>query len=276
MQTTLPRYKTPLGLAYHSTGAGEPIVLIHGVGLRLEAWLPQINLLAETHSVYALDMPGHGESAPLNWRAGQTLSVSDYVAWLSQCIGELDLPKFHLVGHSMGALIALSYATQFSDRLWSLSALNAVYCRSKADRAAVEQRAYQLRSNDWNPNAPLKRWFGEWSSLDASTREIYKAVQSWLETNQKNGYAMAYEAFATGDDVYAGGLSAIQCPSLILTGSEDKNSTPAMARTIAEEIPQGRSVEVVGHGHMVHLTAANRVNHALQTITRRNNAFNKV
>ncbi|MFD1807175.1 alpha/beta fold hydrolase [Gemmobacter lanyuensis] len=45
-------------------GTGAPVLLIHGVGMRAEAWGPQIATLSATHRVLAVDMPGHGESTP--------------------------------------------------------------------------------------------------------------------------------------------------------------------------------------------------------------------
>ncbi|WP_312858733.1 alpha/beta fold hydrolase [Rhizobium sp. G21] len=58
------RCKTPSGAAYAVAGAGDPLVLIHGVGMRLEAWTPQIEALSKRFEVIAVDLPGHGESRP--------------------------------------------------------------------------------------------------------------------------------------------------------------------------------------------------------------------
>ena len=62
MPEPLPR-RIHNGIAYLETGEGEPLLLIHGVGLNAEAWGPQIDALSDTHRVIALDMPGHGGSA---------------------------------------------------------------------------------------------------------------------------------------------------------------------------------------------------------------------
>lgn len=59
---SLPRKTTARGTAYFEAGDGETLILIHGVGMRLEAWAPQIEAFAKTHRVFALDMPGHGAS----------------------------------------------------------------------------------------------------------------------------------------------------------------------------------------------------------------------
>jgi len=53
-------------LAYREMGQGKPVVLIHGIGLQTAAWLSQIDALSQTHSVIAVDMPGHGGVRMLN------------------------------------------------------------------------------------------------------------------------------------------------------------------------------------------------------------------
>lgn len=82
MLKTLPRSKTPTGTAYLDRGhGGEVTVLIHGVGMRIEAWEPQIDFIARHHRAIAVDLPGHGDSPPwtdlpvlLNLLPGSTIS----------------------------------------------------------------------------------------------------------------------------------------------------------------------------------------------------------
>jgi len=73
-----PRSRTAGGAAYVRLGAGAPIVLLHGVGMRIEAWGPQIDRLARQWQVIAVDLPGHGDSAPL---AEGATGLADFVAW---------------------------------------------------------------------------------------------------------------------------------------------------------------------------------------------------
>jgi len=61
MLQTPQRSKTQAGAAYASWGQGEPIVLVHGVGMRLEAWTPQIEALSDRWRVIAVDLPGPGD-----------------------------------------------------------------------------------------------------------------------------------------------------------------------------------------------------------------------
>jgi len=112
MSTIPQRSKTPRGAAYIDTGSGEPLVLVHGVGMRLEAWLPQIAALRETHRVIAVDMPGHGESVRIS-----SSSLRDFVSWFGIFLDDLDLAMANVAGHSMGALIAGGAAATLGARV---------------------------------------------------------------------------------------------------------------------------------------------------------------
>ena len=138
MTCTIPRRsETRSGATYVAEGAGEPLVLIHGVGLRLEAWTAQIEGLSATHRVIALDMPGHGGSAPLPRDA----QLPDFVAWLAQALDDLGLERANLAGHSMGALITGGMVAEHPDRLDRVGLLCGVHRRTPEAAAAVRARA---------------------------------------------------------------------------------------------------------------------------------------
>ena len=248
------RSKTPRGIAYLEAGQGEPLVLIHGVGMRLEAWEPQIAFLAQTHRVIAVDMPGHGESDPLP--RGSLLA--DYVRWFGSFLDELGLVRVNVCGHSMGALIAGGSAATFGERIARVALINGVYRRSPEARAAVIARSREIENGQVDLEAPLMRWFGE-AETDG---EPYRLTRGWLSEVDQEGYSTAYAAFAQGDEVYADAWPRIGCPALFLTGNEDPNSTPAMSKAMASAAPAGEAVIVAGR-HMVNLTAPTLVNEAL-------------
>ena len=176
-------------------GAGEPLLLIHGVGLRAEAWGPQMRL--EAH-VFAVDMPGHGDSTPLP--AGARLP--DYVAWAAQVIEDLGVGPMNVAGHSMGSLIAGGLAIERPDLVKRVALLNGVHRRTPEARAAVLGRAAEIAAGGGSIEAPLARWF---TPEEAETRA---EVAGWLNTVSQTGYAMAYRAFAEGDMVYADHIEA--------------------------------------------------------------------
>ena len=250
--TIPPRSETARGAAFVASGRGEALVLLHGVGLRLEVWMPQIAALSRANRVIALDLPGHGDSAPLP-RGGR---LPDFVRWLGDAFDDLELPGASVAGHSMGALIALGAALDLPGRVRRVALLSAVFRRSDDARRAVVDRAAMLERGEVDVEAPLGRWFGTGeSAARAETRRL-------LRQADREGYATAYRAFAEGDGVYADRLGELGCPALFLTGAEDPNSTPEMARAMAAAAPDGRLVVLPGERHMVGLTAPDAVNAA--------------
>ncbi|MDP9836274.1 pimeloyl-ACP methyl ester carboxylesterase [Neorhizobium huautlense] len=256
MLQTLHRSRTSSGAAYVDRGqGGETLVLIHGVGMRVEAWGPQIERLSKDHRVIAVDLPGHGFSAPLDARP----ELPNFVAWFARLVDDLGLEAVNVAGHSMGALIAAGFAVTEPSKLRRVALLNGVYKRTPAAREAVEARADEIFSGAFDREAPLERWFSPEEADDAA----YRLVHDLLQQVDPGGYAAAYRAFATGDAVYSDSWPQVKAPALFLTGDGDKNSTAEMAEDMAKAAPQGRAVVIRGHRHMVNLTAPEEVSEAL-------------
>lgn len=250
--TTLRLSKSGRRVSFRDCGTGDVIVLLHGVGMQSAAWTPQIAALCCTHRVVALDLPGHGGSDPLPNES----QLPDFVAWCGEVLQALNLGPVNLIGHSMGALIALGVAVSHPKMVRRLAVLNIVFRRDADARAAVIARAADIQAGHIDLDTPLARWFDAGTD-DATAR---RDVASWLNDVDRQGYATAYTAFAQGDATYAADLSDIACPFLALTGDGDHNSTPAMAKTMAKRAQNGRSEVIVGHRHMANLTAPEQVN----------------
>jgi (E)-2-((N-methylformamido)methylene)succinate hydrolase len=262
MLATLQRSKTRRGASYREVGQGEPLVLIHGVGMRLEAWEPQMASLSETHRVIAVDMPGHGGSVAL----ARGSLLPEFVGWLGGVLDDLELDAVNVAGHSMGALIAGGAAASFGSRVSRVALLNGVYRRSPEARAAVSARAREIaEGGQVDFDGPLRRWFGE----GAENETAYRLTRSWLSNVDPSGYATAYAAFAQGDETYADAWGRVDCPALFVTGDGDPNSTPAMAVAMAKAAPKGECAIIEGHRHMVNLTAPEQVNRLLAHWLRR-------
>ena len=256
MLQTLPRSKTPSGAAYLERGEGdETLVLIHGVGMRIEAWRPQLDRLARDFRVIAVDLPGHGFSDALKGAPDLPL----YVGWFRRFLEEVDVGPVNVAGHSMGALIASGIVATAPEKLRRVALLNGVHRRGSAARQAVEARAREISSGDFDRVAPLARWF----SRDEEATEAFALVRELLQAVDPVGYSAAYTAFASGDAVYADCWPKVECPALFLTGDGDLNSTAEMARDMAAAARRGRAVVIEGHRHMVNLTAPDAVNRAL-------------
>ena len=257
MRMTTKQLSKPFGkIAFRSEGVGEPLVLIHGVGMQSAAWGAQVDVLAKTHHVIAIDLPGHGDSDSLPIDS----ELPHFVAWLNAALLALNTGPISLAGHSMGALISAGYAVTHPDMVSRLALLNGVFHRSKVERAAVIARAAEIRSGEFDLETPLTRWFGD-SAADKYAR---LKVSEWLSTVNQDGYATSYGAFARGDSTYADQFHKITCPLLALTGDGDLNSSPTMSGKMAQTAKNGKSVIIKGHRHMVSMTAPDQVNIALQ------------
>jgi len=233
------------GIAWREAGSGPPVMLIHGVGLNADAWEPQIATLSLRRRVIAIDMPGHGQSDMLPDGA----DLSDFVATVAVLIAGLGISPLPVIGHSMGALIALGLALDHQEKVAALVALNAVYCRDPVARSAVEARAKQLTGRTVDALGAVARWYP-----DDPNGLLARRTADWLRTVDPNGYAAAYRVFATADHAYEGRLGELKCPALFMTGVSDPNSTPVMSARMAREAPYGRTVALPGARHMMHLT----------------------
>ncbi|MEP1495794.1 alpha/beta fold hydrolase [Pseudophaeobacter sp.] len=260
ISTTLP-LSDPFGsLSYRDAGSGEALVLIHGVGMQSAAWAPQIEALSKTHRVLSLDMPGHGGSSAL----AEGADLPTYVAWLHAALGALNLGPVNLAGHSMGALIAGGFACTHPQMLRRVALINGVFRRSDPARSAVLARAGEIKAGRVDLETPLSRWFGD----SPAEQQARTQVARWLSQVDLTGYATAYGAFARGDATYAKAWPQIACPLLALTGDADPNSTPAMARAMAD-LAQNGTAEILPGRHMVNLTDPDAVTKSLNRWLRR-------
>jgi pimeloyl-ACP methyl ester carboxylesterase len=94
-----------IGLAFDRCGSGEPMVLLHGLGSRRQAWRPVIDRVMDQRELLAVDLPGFGES-PAD-PAGTRLTVSDHANRIERFFAEAGLERPHLAGNSMGGGVAL-------------------------------------------------------------------------------------------------------------------------------------------------------------------------
>ena len=256
---TQQRFKSAQGIAYTRSGSGPAIVLVHGVGLRAEAWFYQVEVLSKNHTVYALDMPGHGESDLLSDDAGLNEYVSAIASWVES---EINTPVI-IMGHSMGAMIALRFAIDYPQQCRAAVALNAVYQRTEHARLAVQQRAIKMLENPEldRVSTPIARWFGE--APQGHDKEMALLCASWLNAAPAQGYAKAYGIFSCNDGPLASELSKIEMPVAFITGDGDSNSSPEMSLQMAQLTPQGIACVIDNSRHMVQITHAKEVNQQL-------------
>lgn len=258
--SALPRSRAGNGIAYHRAGDGTPVVLIHGVGLRSESWLAQIDALASRYTIFAADMPGHGESDDIGLPSP---TIGQYADRMGAFIEETVEEPTIVIGHSMGAVIVLDIAARYPQLCRGVAALTAVYRRTEAATQAIRERARAMREGDGEnlATSPVTRWFGE--SPQGEQARMAALCRQWLTEVDRDGYATAYSVFAHQDGLSDDALASIGVPALFLTADGDPNSTPAMSHAMAKVAPRGEAVVIEDARHMVQMTHPEDVNAVL-------------
>src|SRR3954451_3378504 len=104
-------------VSYRIAGEGPLILLIHGIAGSSQQWLDSMTLLAESHTVLAPDLLGHGRSA----KPRGDYSLGAYAAGLRDLLVALDHRKATIVGHSLGGGVAMQFDYQFPERCGRLA-----------------------------------------------------------------------------------------------------------------------------------------------------------
>jgi pimeloyl-ACP methyl ester carboxylesterase len=237
-------------IGFEDHGSGSELVLVHGVGLDRGMWHRCWPGLAARHRVRLVDLPGHGRSPAVP--PGVTLA-----ALASDLIEVVDRPS-HLVGFSLGALVATQAALTRPDLAASLTLVSSVASRRPAEREAVHAR---LRTAEHDFEAAvataIERWFpARWRQAEPG---LVAQVRDTLLGVDRQSYLACYRVFATADAELWPRLGELRVPVLAVTGSEDPGSTPAMTANLAGAVPGARALIIDGCRHLLPLEAPGRL-----------------
>lgn len=227
-----------------SSVRSTPIVLLHGVGLDQTMWGPLgEHLDCEGHEVIALDLPGHGGQPPLRERQTLATLAEDVLLRLPE-------GRAHLVGFSLGALIAQHIARYAPERVATLTSVNSV-CRRTPNEAEKVEARLATAGDDFSEGveASIERWYPAEETL--VSQETIEATRRTLLANDLQSYLHAYTVFVRGDREIGPELGRISAQSLAVTGELDPGSTPEMSRRLAAAIPGGRAVVIPDTRHML-------------------------
>ena len=228
-----------------------PIVFIHGVGLTYEIWQPQLDFFTN-YSTLAYDILGHGKSSLKK----QNISFDDFSDQLIKLIDELNFQKIHLVGFSIGSLIARNFATKFNDRLQSLVLLGSIYKRTEQQQKIVNERFHQAKRELKLSKLALKRWFTD--KYLENNPEIYEKISSILSANNMNNFLKVYELFVNhkNDEDF----NKITASTLVMTGEYDIGSTVKMSQELNILISKSQLKIIKDGKHLCGIECADDVN----------------
>ena len=237
----------------HKINEKIPIVFVHGVGFTKEIWEPQISFFKD-YNTLSYDLLGHGKTSLKKSK----VSFEDFSKQLLKLIDELNFKKIHLVGFSLGALIARHFASEHNERLSSLIILSSIYKRTEEQNRVVKNR-FEVAKMDRpaSKHAALRRWLSE--DFSKKNPHIYKKIYSILEKNKHVDFLKCYEIFVNyvDDDNM---LKKINVETLIATGENDVGSTPEMSRNLSKMIQESKFIEIKKGKHLCSIECANDVN----------------
>ena len=250
-------------LAYDVRGDGPGVLLIQGVGLHGAGWKPQVDGLAKRYRCLTFDNRGMGRSLPvpdavtIEQMADDALAIVDAEKW----------GKFHVVGHSMGGLIALCLALAARDRVLSLSLLcTFADGRSAAPlttrmcwlglRTRIGTRRMRRRAFVRLVMAPTAKF-----DPDAMAEELAPLFGHDLAdqppiVNKQLKAVRGYSATARLAEL-------AHIPTLVMGGAHDPISPPLVSRALAEGISGAKFMEFADASHGLPVSHADRVNEHL-------------
>jgi pyruvate dehydrogenase E2 component (dihydrolipoamide acetyltransferase) len=235
----------PLSYLEMGNPTGETVVFIHGFGADLLTWQLCLVPLAAKYRLIALDLPGHGRGASDIGDA----TLAFMTGWLEEAFNVLDIAAAHVVGHSMGAKIALGFVLSHAARVKSLSliapaGLGGEFHHDTLDAflndAGAEALAHHLLGPKGQNLGPALTASLQNAAADPARREALKAL---LGNAKAYGLALSPEGFD---------WASVTCPVQIMWGDHDR----LIPIPQSHRLPASAPLHLIeGAGHLPHMEA---------------------
>jgi pimeloyl-ACP methyl ester carboxylesterase len=241
-----------MGLAYERHGSGPPLVLLHGVGQRRQAWGAVLGRLTPHRDVVLVDLPGHGESPPLKLSGRPVLDA--LLAEVTGLLDEVGLERPNVAGNSLGGRLALEAAV--AGRAATVTALSpAGFWRGRSELlyAGVVFKIMEFAGARTGRLAPAM------SRSTAGRALLYSAIvsrPSRISPEQALGDTAAFVAAKAATDMVLAGIVNFtgsvpaDVPVTIGWGTRDRLLFPGQARVAKARLPDARLVWLPGCGHV--------------------------
>ena len=243
-------------IAWERHGSGAPLLLIHGLGYARWGWEPVLPGLAERFDVVLFDNRGIGESdaPPGPYTAGEM--ADDAI----QVLDEAGVDRAHVVGTSLGGMVAQELALGYPDRVDRLVLACTTPGGPKAHPMPQQTLTLMAEAAKLEPAVALRR-FVENALAPATVAEhpglVDRIMAHRLETAQQPAAWAAQAAAGATFDAY-GRLGALAAPALVQHGDEDVVVDPRNADLLVELLPDARLERFPGTGHLFFWEAPER------------------
>ena len=237
-------------------GEGLPVVLLHGLGLSGALWSRVRDGFGPGYQLILVDLRAAGQTRELE---EEELSLERWADDLAGLLDALDVRRPVIVGHSLGASIALKFALERPDDVRALALIGAdatlsnLAPRMLANAERIENMGLEAWVEKfWSKNPPFSP-----ESLERDP-EILDEYRALLLANDPADYVRQCRAIAAAEDL-AERLGDISLPALVLIGGSDDRTLPEHGRQLATRLGDARVVELPDVGHTLPLEAPQAV-----------------
>lgn len=243
------------------SGSGaDALVLLHGIGGRAKVWQPQLDSFADRYTVIAWNMPGYGGSRPV-----PQLTFPVLADCLEALLDTLPNRRVHLVGHSMGGMVAQEFLRERAKRRAKRLASVCLYATSPGlarpdtpeGLAAAEARArdfMELRIGPIDRGGSMREMaeslLGQLLAPNAPESARHAAIES-ISAVPPDVYRDAMRCILSFDGTAI--VPNIAIPTLVIAGSEDRTMSPAVVESMARQIRGARYEVISGVGHLANI-----------------------
>src|SRR5262245_37274077 len=242
--------KTSKGISYRETGAGQALVMLHGIGSQSTSWLNQLETL-QGYRLIAWDAPGYGNS---DFLKNEKPVAADYAEALHAFLDRLLLKDIVLVGNSLGCLMAGAYAAAHPERVRSMILLDPAAGHA-GDESRQRERLRQFE--ELGPEGLAEKRSPTLVGKNAPREAI--ELMAWTQRRiRPQGYRQAIHCLTFGNLALDARKFAKKV--LVACGSEDIVTPEASCKTVAAAFPRGEYRSLPGLGHVPHIEAPETVN----------------
>jgi pimeloyl-ACP methyl ester carboxylesterase len=242
MPIDCPRHRPCIKMSYYDGGAGETLVLIHGLGANAAGWVEQIEALSTSYRIIAMDLRGHGGSGQ---RSEEPVTIRSFVDDIAALLKGLRVERAHVCGNSLGGMIVLELYVRYPALMKSL-----ILADTTAFFPPPNLMEDFLRFFDHLDMRAWARFMAPRLLRPESLVSLEDEVVQTMATTSRAVYRQGLVAAFQAD--YRWMLPTMDIPTLILVGDEDQATPMGYARFLAGQI-KGSVLQVVPEAaHLPH------------------------
>ncbi len=243
-----------IDIHYETCGSGPWVTLAHSLATDLTLWDELAAVLATRFSVLRYDARGHGKSSAPEGPYSFTQLVGD----LTGLLDALKIERTHLVGLSMGGMLAQHFALMAPERLDRLAVVSSTSRIPPEAGALWDERIAVARNQGMQAlvESTLARWFT--APYRAAHPEVMACIGALIAATPVAGFAGWGAAICTLD--VTARLGAISAPTLVVVGADDPGTPPAASQAIAAAIPGARLEIIPAASHQLIIEQADAFN----------------